>query len=84
MGYRSRSGRIRLEWRKRGEISFDKKRNYVFGVFSNQSHEFGFGGDVVVVVVGDEEDIAVAVDCLVELCGLDEFVKSDFGGGLLV
>lgn len=82
MGFGIRSDRIQREWQRRGGISFLGKK-YVFGIFSNESHEFGFGSDVLVVVVGDEEDISGRVDSFVELSRLDKFVESDLGGGFV-
>lgn len=56
----------------------------MFTILSNEFHQFGFGGGVKVVVVGDEEDIGSGLYVVVQLSGLDEFFDVDFGGELAI
>lgn len=36
----------------------------------------------MVVVMGDKQDVASGVNCVIELWGLDEFIEGDLGGGV--
>ena len=48
---------------------------YGFGILSNKFHKFGFGSDIVVVVMGDKQHVSLSVDRVIELSGLDKFVQ---------
>lgn len=57
---------------------------YVFTIFSNESHQFGFGGGVIVIVMGNEKYIRGLLYGVVQLCGLDKFIDVDLGGKFVV
>lgn len=67
MGWHIHSDRTQREWRRTDVISFYTKKVYIFTIFSNKSHEFRFGSNTIIIIVGDEQDIVLACDCTVEL-----------------
>ncbi len=70
--------------KKRCDLLKYNEKVYSFSILCDESHEFRFGSDVVVVIMSDKEDITLSVDCVIQLCGLDELVEGDIGGGFEV